>query len=136
VAKHHGKAGHFTIDGVDLTEYLTDISLEESVDTAEVSTMGSDDKEFVEGMAGSTISLSGVWDETAVTGPDVTLSGLKGAGANPFVYGPAGGDPGDVTYTGSAILTSYARTTPVGGAVAFTAGFQVTGAVARAVVAP
>jgi hypothetical protein len=132
VPKYHGKNGSFTIDGVDLTPYLTDISLDESVDTAEVSTMGADDKEFVEGMAGATISLSGVWDDAAATGPDAVLSGLKGAGANAFIYGPAGA-ASDVTYTGSAILTSYARTTPIGGAVAFTAGFQVTGPVARVV---
>lgn len=131
MAKYHGKQGHFTIDAVDLSTYLTDISLDESTDTAEVSTMGDQAKEFVEGLTGGTISLSGAWDDTATTGPDAVLNGLKGAGANAFVYGPAGDEAGMVRYTGQAILTSYARTTPIGGAVAFTAGFQITGAVTR-----
>jgi hypothetical protein len=135
VAKYHGKVGHFTIDAVDLSAFLTDISLDESTDTAEVSTMGDQSKEYVEGLTGGTISLSGVWDDTATTGPDAVLDGLKGAGANAFIYGPSGNDAGMVRYGGSAILTSYARTTPIGGAVAFTAGFQITGAVTRDVFA-
>lgn len=136
MAKHHGKNGYFMIDGVDLTTFLTDISLEESTDTAETSTMGDEAKEYVEGLSGGSISLSGMWDDTATTGPDAVLAGLKGAGANPFIYGPAGGASGQVKYSGDAILTAYSRTTPIGGAVAFTASFQATGAVVRGTFAP
>lgn len=129
--KYHGKTGFFSIDGVELSPFLTDVSLDEGTDTAETSTMGDQAKTFVEGLTGGTINLSGIWDDTAVTGPDVVLNGLKGAGANAFVLGPAGDATGKVRYTGDAILTAYARTVPIGGAVAFTASFQVTGAVTR-----
>lgn len=135
MAEYHGKEGHFMIDAHDLSTYLTDISIDEPVDVAETSTMGLDAKTYVEGLSGGTISIAGVWDDTATTGPDAVLSGLKGAGANPFLLGPAGDAAGKVRYGGSAILTSYARTVPIGGAVAFTAGFQITGPVTRDVFA-
>jgi hypothetical protein len=82
-------------------------------------------------MPDATIPLSGVWDDTASTGQDVVLEGLKTDGANAFVYGPSGDTGGMVKYTGNAILTAYARTTPIGGVVAWTASFQVTGDITR-----
>lgn len=135
MAKHHGKDSTFTIDGVELTTYLDSITMPETVDVAETSTMGQDAKTYIEGMSGGTISISGRWDETATTGPDAVLSGLKGAGESAFVYGPAGDATGAVTYTGNAILTGYSRTSPIGDVVAFTADFQITGAVTRAIAA-
>lgn len=131
MAKYHGKAGFFSIDAADLSAYITDISLEEPIDTAETTTMGQDAKTYVEGMSDATIAISGVWDDTAATGPDAILSGLKTTGANAFVYGPSGDTTGMVEYTGNAILTNYARTTPVADVVSFTASFQVTGPVTR-----
>lgn len=134
MAKHHGKDSTFEIDAVELTTYLDSISMPESVDVAETSTLGQDAKTYIEGMSSGTISISGRWDETATTGPDAVLSGLKGGGAVTFVYGPAGDATGAVTYTGEAILTGYSRTSPIGDVVAFTADFQITGPVARVVV--
>lgn len=136
MAKHHGKDSTFSIDAVDLTTFLDSITMPEAIDVAETSTMGQDAKTYIEGMSSGTISLSGRWDETASTGPDAVLSGLKGGGATVFVYGPAGDASGAVTYTGDAILTGYSRTSPIGDVVAFTADFQITGPVAREIVAP
>lgn len=135
MAKHHGKDSTFSIDAVELTTYLDSISMPESVDVAETSTMGQEAKTYIEGMSGGTISISGRWDETATTGPDAVLAGLKGAGANAFEYGPAGDTAGAVIYTGQAILTGYSRTSPIGDVVAFTADFQITGAVTRGIAA-
>lgn len=131
MAKYHGYKGHFSIDGVDLSSYLTDVSMDQSVDVAETSTFGTLDKTYLDGMRDATISIAGRWDDTASTGPDVVLQGLRGDGANAFIYGPSGSTGGMVKYTGNAILTAYAPTTPIADVVAFTATFQVTGAITR-----
>jgi len=72
--------------------------------------------------------LSGLWDSTAdaifgaVVGQSATLS---------FEYSPEGTTGGNVKYTGEAILTSYAISSPVGDAVGYSADLQVSGAITR-----
>lgn len=125
----HGKDSVFTIDSVDLTSYLDNISFPRSVDTAETSTMGNSSKTYIEGMTDSTISISGKWDGTATTGPDDVLEGLTGSVT--FEYGPDGDTATHVKYTGNCIKTAYNVTSPIGDVVAFTAEFQVTGDITR-----
>lgn len=131
MAKYHGYKGFFSIDGKDMSTFLTDVSLDQSVDVAETSTFTDLDKTYVNGMRDATISVSGRWDDTATTGADAVLQGLRGGGSYAFVYGPSGNTGGMVKYTGTAILTAYAPTTPIADVVAFTATFQSTGAITR-----
>ena len=73
--------------------------------------------------------MSGLWDSTAdaifgaVVGQSATLS---------FEYSPEGTGSGKVKYTGEAILTSYAISSPVGDVVGYSADMQVSGAITRA----
>ena len=57
-----------------LTTYATSVGLPVSVETAEVSTLGDDDKVYVTGLRDRTISIEGKWDATV----DGYLSGLLG----------------------------------------------------------
>lgn len=98
------------------------------VDTPEVTTFGDDDREYIVGLRGSTISASGFWDATLdgvigqVVGNATTLT---------FEYGPQGSDSGDVRYTGECILQSYSPSSPVDSAASWSADFIITGAVTR-----
>jgi hypothetical protein len=65
-------------------------------------------------------------------GPDAVLNSYVGSeNATAFIFGPEGNGSGDVRYSGSAYVTSYNMTAPVGDVVAFTADLQVTGEVTK-----
>lgn len=128
----HGKDSVFTIDSDNLTAYLTAVDFPQSVDVAETSTMGSEAKSYLSGMSDATISIAGRYDSTASTGPDAVLNGLVGGDtATTFEYGPEGSANGKVKYSGSCFLTGYSVSSPVEDIVAFTAEFQVTGAITK-----
>lgn len=94
------------------------------VDTPETTTFGNDDRLFIVGLRGATISASGFWDSTL----DGTLAPIVGTAAGTFNYSP---DGGGVTYSGECILTNYTQTSPVDGPAGWSADFQITGAVSR-----
>ena len=127
----HGKNAVFTIATEDLTQYLDNVELDISTDTAESTTLGNDFKTYVVGVSDSSLSISGKWDSTASTGPDAVLQGLIGDAPSAFEYGPEGDTTGKVKYSGNAILTDYKVTAPVGDVVAFTADFQISGTVTK-----
>lgn len=133
----HGKGGVFKVDdsgGVlrTLTTYVDQWSFSNSVDMAETTTMGSEVKTFLSGQSDATMSVSGLYDSTVTTGPDVVLQGLVGLETTAtFELGPEGGTTGKVKYSGECFLTGYEITAAKGDAVKFTADFQVTGAITR-----
>jgi hypothetical protein len=133
----HGKGGVFKIDNSagtlqTLSAYLDQWSISNSVDMADTTTMNSEVKTYLSGQSDATISISGLYDSTAATGPDVTLNGLVGLEAtSTFELGPEGSASGKTRYTGECFLTGYQITDSAGDAVKFTADFQVTGAITK-----
>jgi hypothetical protein len=133
----HGKGAVFKIDNAagtlqTLTAYITGADFGNTVDTAETTTMGSEVKTYVSGQSDGTLSISGNYDSTAATGPDVVLNGIIGLETtSTFEYGPEGSTTGKIKYTGECFLTAYNISAPVGDVVTFTADFQVTGAITK-----
>ena len=129
----HGKDSVFKLDNsggslTDISTYVNNVDFPETADVSETTTLGADNKTYIAGLKDATISLSGLWDSTAdaifgaVVGQSATLS---------FEYSPEGTTGGNVKYTGEAILTSYAVSSPVGDAVGYSADLQVSGAITR-----
>ena len=129
----HGKDSVFKLDNAsgsltDISTYVNNVDFPETADVSETTTLGASAKTYIASLRDSTISLSGLWDATAdaifgaVVGQSATLS---------FEYSPEGTASGKVKYTGEAILTSYAISSPVGDAVGYSADLQVSGAVTR-----
>ena len=136
MAQSHGKDSYFAVEDAagaavkNLTTYITDIDETLTQDVAETTTKGQTAKTYVQGHTDATISISGRWDNTATTGPDVVLRGLIGdVGTVSFEFGPEGNSTGDIKYSGECICTSYAISSPLADVVGFTADFQVTGTV-------
>jgi len=133
----HGKGGVFKIDNAagtlqTLTAYVDQWSISQSVDTAETTTMGSEVKTYLSGQSDATISISGLYDSTASTGPDVVLNGLVGLEASStYELGPEGSSTGKVKYTGECFLTGYEITVMAQDVAKFTADFQCTGAITK-----
>lgn len=144
---YHGKATSFTIQDLtstarDISPTLREVSFPVTIDTPETTAFGSTAKTYVVGIKDARFSVSGMFDATASVGPDTVLSAIFGASGPTsggdsgqtgfgFVYSPSGTTVGLVKYTGRAHLTSYQVQGSVSDMVAFSADFQVTGAVFR-----
>lgn len=124
----HGKLGEFTFNSVNLSTFCDNLEIGIEVDTAETTTFGDSWKEFIAGLAGATISVSGSWDPTTTTGPASAITATLGSTPKTFIAEP-GGAAVTQHRTGSAICTSYTETADVGDRVTFDAEFLVTGAV-------
>jgi predicted secreted protein len=129
----HGKDSVFKLDNAsgsltDISTYVNNVDFPETADVSETTTLGADNKTYIAGLKDATISLAGLWDATAdaifgaVVGQSATLS---------YEYSPEGTASGKIKYTGEAILTSYAISSPVGDAVGYSADLQVSGAITR-----
>ena len=127
----HGKDSVFKLDNAsgsltDISSFVNNVDFPETADVSETTTLGADNKTYIAGLKDATISLAGLWDATAdaifgaVVGQSATLS---------YEYSPEGTASGKIKYTGEAILTSYAISSPVGEAVGYSADLQVSGAV-------
>jgi hypothetical protein len=130
----HGSDSVFKLDNsggslTDISSYVNNVDFPQTADVAETTTLGASNKTYIVGLKDATISLSGLWDATAdaifgaVVGQSATLS---------FEYSPEGTGSGAVKYTGEAIMNNYAKSSPVGDVVGYSADLQVTGAVTRA----
>ena len=123
----HGKNAAFKIDDSggtlrDITDVLTDVAVSRTADVAEVSAFSNSSKAYVAGLKDATITISGSFDATV----DGYLKGILGAEGS-FEFYPIGTTGGNPKASGECIMTSYDRTPDVGGAVTFTAAFQVSG---------
>lgn len=123
----HGKNAAFKIDDSggtlrDISDVLTDVSISRTADVAEVSAFSNSSKAFVAGLKDATLTISGSFDATV----DGYLSGILGAEGS-FEFYPIGTTGGNPKASGEAIMTSYDRTPDIGGAVTFSAAFQVSG---------
>ena len=123
----HGKNAAFKIADKggplrDIPAVLTDVSISRTADVAEVSAFTNSSKAYVAGLKDATLTISGSFDATV----DGYLSGILGAEGS-FEFYPIGTTGGNPKASGEAIMTSYDRTPDIGGAVTFTAAFQVSG---------
>jgi hypothetical protein len=123
----HGKNAAFKIDDSggtlrDISDVLTDVAISRTADVAEVSAFSNSSKAYVAGLKDATITISGSFDATV----DGYLSGILGVEGS-FEFYPIGTTGGNPKASGEAICTSYDRTPDVGGAVSFSAAFQVSG---------
>jgi hypothetical protein len=129
--KLHGKGTEFQIDNAagqltDISTYCDNVDFPAfNADMAEVSTFGATQKSYVNGLMDGTISISGPWDATL----DAILAAIVGGAEKTYSYKPGGGS---VTYSGECVCTSYQIQSPIGGAVTFSASFQLSGTVGRA----
>ena len=130
----HGKSAAFKIDDSggtlrDITDVLTDVSVSKTADVAEVSAFSNSSKAYVAGLKDATITISGSFDATV----DGYLKAIVGASGS-FEFFPIGNSSGLPKASGESICTSYDRTPDEGGAVTFSASFQVSGDVTEATV--
>ena len=114
-----------------LSPYIDNVSVPQTVDVIDVSVMGTAAKAFINGLTdGDVITFSGPYDVTVHT----QLTALKaaqsaGSAAAAYIWGPGGSVASQARSAGSAFVTQYSVSSGVGGRVEYSASLQVTGAV-------
>ena len=131
-----GKGYKVKIGSDEVSSYLTNVSQPLTKDALETTTMGDSARDYIEGLKGATISLSGRWDGAGATAIDgVLATAYNNSSLVTFSLNPTGtatfstSAPG---YTGSMIVTNYEHNAAFDGVVSFSATLQVSGAVTRA----
>ena len=133
-----GQRSRFRIadtDGVmrDLSAYITEVSgLPGERTLNEVTALGDLGARFKPGAESTVFTLSGLFDDTAVTGADSVLGALRyHTDPTRFEYAPSGFTVGKVRYTGKCWVRSYELLSRAGEPVSWKATLQVEGVANR-----
>jgi len=120
MAFKHGKDTKVYINSSDYSSYFNNVDANRTSDTAETTTFGKSNKEYIAGDKDGTIGLTGLWDATA----DGVLQPLLAGADLDFAMGIDGLDTGDRATFGIGNFTNYAVSSPVGEAVATSLDLQ------------
>ncbi len=134
----HGKNADFSLDGsaatlVNISDTLDSINMPRAIDTAETTAFGTQDKTFITGLSGATISLAGMFDATVDGHISTAITQLKSGSFTSltFQYGPSGSASGLPKFTGEVLITGYDLASPVADKVTYSLELQVTGAITQ-----
>lgn len=130
----HGKDTYFAVEDSagttlrDLSTYLTSCDVSRANDVHDNTTFGKEAHTYAGGLSGGTITIAGLYDKTAVTGPHIVLRSLVGHETPvSWEYGAEGNTVGQLKESGECVLTSYDTSAPVADLVSFTASFNISG---------
>lgn len=129
----HGKGASFELDStagslVNLSSGLDDVTLSRDMNPAEVTTFGDNDRNYIVGLRGATISCSGHFSSTHANVLDGIFADATSTSYT-FKYNPESTAATRHTLTGEAIMTSLEYGSPVDGKVSMSFELLVTGAV-------
>jgi hypothetical protein len=131
----HGKAAVLTLSDTAGTTFtlssgLDDCSLDSTVETADVTTFGDNDRVYLAGLRTHSWSASGHMSSTH----EGTLRGMLGnSTASNLGYGPQGNTATYTKYEAQTHITGYSVASPVGDKVSFTVSGVITGAITSTV---
>lgn len=132
MAFRHGSKAEVTINGVDLSAYSDNLSLDITPETADVTGFGATWRSHIPGLIGGTLSLSGSYDNTSA-GPSDTIfdaiTAQNSAGYIAVVDKPGGTASGQRTNSFNAIISGFNETSAVDDKVTWSCELTVTGAV-------
>lgn len=112
----HGKDGRVYVNGFDISTFFKQATGNVTVDMLDTTAFGQGDKTFIPGLKGGTIKMSGILDETVVTGAGPILEAAFGVADSIFTLVPASGDAnGNPCFGFSANVGTYNLDTSVGG---------------------
>lgn len=130
----HGKKTYLAMDNAAgtltaLTGIANDSKMSESVDTAETTHYGLDDKTYLAGLSDASGSWGGQFDATVVAWVRAAMAAIKDGSVDSLTleYGPAGNGSGAPKYTLEIIPTSLEIGAPVGDLVSVSMNWQRTG---------
>jgi hypothetical protein len=123
------KVGHtagITVATKDLSAFITNAEWDRDSDVSDVTTYGNGSHKYMGTLKDATLSLDGIYDSTATTGPKAVLEGNLGLSVA-VILDEEGVGTGDPTSTFNAIVKKYTESIPVGDVIKFKCDLQVTG---------
>lgn len=120
----HGKDTVVTIDGNDISAFANSTDHSNEADSHDTTTYGKDWHTFQGGLKTGTMTVSGIYDNTA-SGPRAILQPLLGTVVT-AVYQPDGAGTGKAQSTGDVLVTSYNESSPVADMVSWTSEWQIS----------
>ena len=126
----HGKNTSVTIDSDDLSAYCNSVQFNRSADSHDVTTFGKNQKVYNSGLKDGEVTLEGIYDSTAATGPGAVLRPLVGGANVEFVYKPEGSGVGKPVATVDVIVTAYEESAPVADMITWSATLQMSDSIA------
>lgn len=129
----HGKGANFWLDNasgtlVGFSSGVDDVTLSRSMDAAEVTTFGDNDKNYIVGLRGATISVSGHFASTYAEILDALLGSTLASLS--FEYSPDGSTAvARHLLKGECLMTGLEYGSPVSDKVGMSFDLLVTGAV-------
>jgi len=134
MAFEHGRDTKILINKYDLSGYFNDATISWDVDNPEVTTFGSDDREYIGGLRGGTFSFSGFFSASSSLAEDPVLSSLVGNNTAMLVtYAPQGLMVNEVIYSAQSFINSYAPSSPVDGPAAISLDAQAHQKISRGI---
>lgn len=114
-----------------ITPYLKTIKFKRNQSANDVSVKdGLRAKKYRPGMRDGEFTLTGIWDDTALTGSRTVLRSLfSTAETVGYEYGPEGNQSGDIKESGECVVTDYEEDSPEDDVVLFSATIKVSGTI-------
>lgn len=129
----HGKGSYFALSNtsstsglINLSSGIEEVSMPRTIDTAEVTSYGDSDRNYIAGLRSGTISITGMF---ASTYEEKIAPLLGSATLYPWAFGPGSTASLSRKEKGKAIITSYEVGAPVGDKVSMKINLQITGAI-------
>lgn len=124
----HGTEARVWLDNAadsltNISTYVTDVSITINGEAVDVTTLSASWHDVIAGLKSATITINGIHDPTMDAIGFAAVNAVKS-----FEYYPQGGTS---NYAAEVITTSYAPTSPIGGAGTWTLSATVKGAVTR-----
>lgn len=127
----HGKSTQVLYGIYDFSNFLSSVSVQQSIDEVETTTFGATAKTYIVGNREGKITGSGFYDQTATTGSDAVLSGDLGATSSKVLtVAPTGGATiGDRCYLANTKELNYSVDDAVADAVKVKAEWRADGGI-------
>lgn len=124
----HGKNTHIELDSNDLSAYVNQSELTRSADSHDTTTYGKEAHDFEGGLKNGTATMSGIYDDTASTGPRAVIEPLVGTKVT-LVRQPEGTGSGKPQDSVTVLVTNYVETNPVADMVTWSCEMQLSGVI-------
>lgn len=121
----HGKDTFISLDGDDLSTFTTTSQLEKTADSHDVTTYGKQAHVFAGGLKNGSATMSGIYDNTALTGPKGVINPLVGTVVE-LVRKPEGAGTGKPVDTVDVLVIKYTETNPVADMVTWSCDMQLS----------
>lgn len=126
-----GSKATFTLNGVDLSEFINSFSMSREAQNIDITSLSDTYQENQQNLKGATITFSGFYDDGSSNTPDSVVAAMIAADTN-ATWSIAYIGTSTRTYSGSCRVASYEVTAAVDNLMAYSCTLNVTTAVSIA----